>query len=74
VMRNSASVNSSIARDIRNTTNSGGDGTICHAIRSFPLNAGDTLYWGHWSSVAVTLNNLVFNVPTEVSISWLGTR
>lgn len=74
VTRGATSINNSIARDARNTTNAGGDGTICHASRSVYLSQGDVLYWGHWSSVGSTLSHVTFNVPTEVSLAWLGTR
>ena len=74
VTRNVRHYNNSILRDPRNTTNAGGDGTVCSAARDVYLQAGDVLYWGHWSSVAITIASAAFGVPTEFSLNWIGPR
>lgn len=74
VCRGVPDTNVSILRDPRNTTSAGGDGTVCKETRDVYLQRGDVLYWGHWSSVAVTLAASRFGVPTEVSLNWIGTR
>ena len=74
IARNSATAAASIARDPRNTSNAGADGTQPVASRPVYLNAGDVLYWGHWSGAAITLKATNIGVPTEMSLTWLGTR
>lgn len=64
----------SIVRDPRNTSTSGGDGTVAQASRPVFLNAGDVLQWAHWCGTTVTLDASTINVPTEVGIYWMGTR
>lgn len=74
VMRGAANINNSIMRANANTANAGGDGTIVQGSRSMILNSGDVLYWGHWSSVNSTLVPTQYTVPTEISITMVGTR
>lgn len=74
ITRNSTDSAASIARDVRDSTTNGADGTIVTAIRSVLLTEADKLFWGYWSYQACTLSRLVRNVPTEVSITYLGAR
>jgi hypothetical protein len=72
--KNAVDLNASLVRDARNTTNQGGDGVTCWGLRPRYLRKGDILYWGHWGSGTCTLNSSTLNVPTEVTLIWMGTR
>lgn len=71
---NGTDSNSSVVRDNRQSTTNGSDGTIVGASRPVLLNQGDQLFWGYWSYQACTLSHLSMNVPTEVSIFYIGGR
>lgn len=64
----------SVARDNKNSSSAGTDGTIVNAVRPVYLDEDDRIYWGYWSSQACTLSATLKNVPTEVSITYLGGR
>ena len=74
VTQNGVGVPYSIVRGNTNSTTAGGDGTIVEASRPVLLNTGDLLYWGYWSSQACTLTANLNDVPSEVSITYLGPR
>lgn len=74
VALNTAAASASVVRANGDTTISGADGAIIGESRDRLLNAGDVLYWGHWAGAGCTLHASLFNVPTEISLAWLGTR
>lgn len=74
VTKNARDASVSIARDIRAGAipATSGDGSPVQATRVVPLAAGDILYWGNWSSVNTPLVAGRLNIPTEITVHYLG--
>lgn len=74
VTKNTRAVGASIARDIRNgaVPAPSTDGSPVLAHRPVPLAAGDVLYWGNWSSVNTSVLAGKNNIPTEITVHYLG--
>lgn len=76
VTLNARDINAGIAADTCDyPTGGSGDGAVCDAIRlRTKLNAGDSLYWATYTSVASTLAGAAMGVPTEVTVQYVNAR
>lgn len=73
ITRNAANTANSVAADARQVLTGTGDGAVLDAGREhLYLAVGDTLYWSNWCAAAATLKSNVSGVPTEITVSYLG--
>lgn len=76
IMLNGTNINTNpVASAAMNFTNQGGDGAPLDAKAPHRwLVNGDKIYWQNWVSVTATLRAAVFNVPTQITVRYLGQR
>lgn len=72
VTKNARLPENSIARANDKFVDKGGGGTHVHATRTVILNVNDVLYWGNWASVNAQVTAGRINIPTEITVTYLG--
>lgn len=75
VAANARDPQNSVARDSRRFMRYGvGDLSPVQAFRPVTLTEGTVLYWGNWSEIGTTVHANVANIPTEITVTFVGSN